>query len=100
MNKLTPAQKLKAIKWDYLGSALNSVFVEFTVFGSIFIIFLNQIGIQKSQIGFILSLFPFAGILALFIAPYVERLGYKKTFITFFGIRKITIIALAITSWW
>ena len=38
-------------------------------------LFLNQLGLPKTQIGSLLSLLPFTGISALFIAPSVSRIG-------------------------
>ncbi len=84
----TTAEKLHGLRWNTLGDSANSVFVQFTFFGSIFVLFLSELGLGKSQIGFLLSLFPFAGLIAPFIAPSVARFGYKRTFLTFWGIRK------------
>src|SRR5690606_35842769 len=52
---------------------------------------------NKSQIGFLLSLIPFAGLAALFLASPVARFGYKRTFIVFFTLRKLTTLGLLFT---
>lgn len=85
----TTAEKIRALPWSIASNASNTVFVNFTFFGAAFVLFLNALQINPSQIGFLLSLFPFMGIVAPFIAARVSRYGYKRTFITFWFIRKI-----------
>jgi len=75
----TTAEKFRGLPWDLAFSAANSVFVQFTFFGSVFVLFLSELGLSKSQIGTLLSLLPFSGLLALFVAPTVARFGYKRT---------------------
>lgn len=98
-NEPTTIEKMKGLPWSIAGDSFNSVFVQFTFFGSVFILFLNALGLSKSQIGIMLSIFPFAGLIALFIAPAVARHGYKRTFLTFWGLRKIVTAFLLFTPW-
>ncbi len=84
----TTIEKIQGLRWSYGAITFNTVFVQFTFFGSAFVLFLNELKLNKSQIGLLLSFFPFFGLVALFIAPRVARFGYKRTYITFFGIRK------------
>ncbi|MCC6804887.1 MAG: MFS transporter, partial [Anaerolineae bacterium] len=88
-NELTNAEKIRRLPWNIALSATNNVYATLTLFGSSFVLFLSALGVTNSQIGFLLSLLPFSGIVALVIAPRVARFGYKRTFVTFFGIRKI-----------
>ena len=93
----TTTEKMRGLPWSIAASAMNTVFVQFTWFGPVFVLFLSQLSISKTQIGFLLSLFPFMALVALFIAPTVARFGYKRTFITFFSIRKgITALLLLV----
>lgn len=87
-NELTNAEKIRRLPWNIALNATNSVYATLTFFGSSFVLFLSALGISNSQIGFLLALLPFSGIVALVIAPRVARFGYKRTFVTFFGIRK------------
>lgn len=96
---ITTTQKIRALPWSLAAAALNSFFVQFTFFGSAFVLFLNELEISSSQIGFLLAMFPFLGLVALFIAPRVARFGYKRTYITFFGIRKFVTIFLLTLPW-
>jgi len=93
----TNAEKLRGLPWSIGADFANTIFCQLTVFGSAFVLFLNELGLGKTHIGFLLSLFPFCGVVALFIAPTVERVGRKRVFLTFWGIRKFVAASLLLT---
>jgi MFS family permease len=82
-----------------LANSANTIFSQFTFFGSTFVLFLSYLNMDKTQIGFLLSLIPFAGLVALFISGWVARFGFKRTYIVFFGVRKVISIGLLLTPW-
>jgi HEAT repeat protein/sugar phosphate permease len=92
-------EKLRGLRWSVILNATNTVFTQFTYFGSAFVIFLDQLGLSKSDIGFVLALIPFSNLLAIFIAPATARYGYKRTFVLFFGLRKVVTAPLLFTPW-
>lgn len=83
----TTVEKLRGLPWGVAWSVSNSVFAQFTFFGSIFVLYLNALGLDKTQIGSLLSLLPFFGIVAVFVASTVARFGYKRTFVLSFTAR-------------
>lgn len=91
---LTNAEKIRLLPWNTTLSATNTIFAQLTYFGPAFVLFLSELKFNNTQIGFVLSLFPFMGLVAPVIAPAVGRFGYKRTFVTFFGIRKVVTIGL------
>lgn len=95
----TNAEKIRRLPWIIASNAANTVFVQFTFFGSAFVLFLSQLGINNSQIGFLLSLFPLFGLVALFIAPAVGRFGYKRTYLIFYSARKVVTAFLLFIPW-
>ena len=95
----TTLEKMRGLRWSIAGDGANTIFVQFTYFGSIFILFLDALGLSKSEIGLLFSCLPFAGLIALVIAPAVARFGYKRTFITFWGIRTVFTACLLLTPW-
>ncbi|MCB0060875.1 MAG: MFS transporter [Caldilineaceae bacterium] len=95
----TTIEKIRGIPWSIATFAANTFFVQFTFFGSVFPLFLAELGLSKGQMGFLFSLMPFLGLIAPFIGPWTARFGYKRTFLTFFGIRKIFTILLLLTPW-
>ena len=95
--RLTDAEKIRKIPWQIAGGTLNSIFCVLTVFGPVFVLFLDELGLPKAKIGVILSFAPFSGIIALFISSRVARTGYKKVFLTFFGLRKFVVALILFT---
>lgn len=95
----TTLAKLRGLPWSMAGNALNSIFSQFTVFGSVFVLFLNALGLSKSQIGGLLAILPFTSVLAIFLAPAVARFGYKRTFLSAYGSRKVVTAFLLLTPW-
>ena len=73
----TTAEKLQALPWSVASNAFLAIFVQLTYFGSVFVLFLNELGLSKGQVGLVLSLIPFAGLLALFVAKLY--IGRKKS---------------------
>lgn len=96
--ELTTAEKLRGLRWSLGHRGLQAFFLPI-VFGSFFILYLDQLGMRKGYIGFILSLFPFCGILALFVTPSIGRMGLKRTAIIFYGIRKLVVFLLVFAPW-
>lgn len=94
---LTTVEKLQSLRWAIASNAANTIFVQFTFFGTVFVLFLNDLGFSKTDIGFVLSFTPFAGLIALFVAPRVAQFGYKRTFVTFWTLRKIVTSLLLFT---
>ncbi len=95
----TNVDKLRGLPWSIAGDTGNTIFAQLIFFGSVFILFLDKLGLNKTEIGSLLSLIPFGGLVALFIAPAAARFGYKRTFVTFFGIRKVVTAFLLLTPW-
>ena len=77
----TQYEKIRAIPWSLAFDLANTFFVQLTFFGSVFILFLDELGLNESQIGVLLSIMPFLSLLSLFITPPVAKAGYKKTFL-------------------
>src|SRR5688572_18469429 len=95
----TTIEKLRGLRWSIISNAANTVFVQYTFFGSIFVLFLSELGLSRSQMGFLLSLLPYFGLMAIFVAPWTERFGLKRTYITFFGARALFAAGLLLTPW-
>ena len=94
---VTDVEKINRLPWLVGAQTLNMVFVLLTFSGSVFILFLDELGLDDAQIGLLLALIPFLGIIAPFVAPYAARFGYKRTYITFLSIRQFVIAFLLLT---
>ncbi|MBL8131290.1 MAG: MFS transporter, partial [Anaerolineae bacterium] len=98
--EITTADKLRRLPWNTTFHALNAIYAQLTFFGSGFVLFLSdELGASNTHIGLLLALLPFTGIVAVFIAPLVGRYGYKRTYVTFFGLRKVVTAALLLVPW-
>jgi ACS family hexuronate transporter-like MFS transporter len=95
----TNAEKMRLLHWSYIRNAMNTVYTQFTFFGPGFILFLSELNLNKSQIGLLLSFFPFLGAVSLILTPSVGRLGYKKTWLAFYSTRKLVTLLLLLTPW-
>ena len=95
----TQYEKLRAIPWSLGYDLANTIFGQLTFFGSVFILFLNDLQLSKSQIGLLLAVIPFLSLLSLFITPPVARLGYKRTFVLFIGLRNLFTLGLLLLPW-
>lgn len=91
--------KIRALPWALICGVLNNVFALWTFGGSVFVLFLNELGLPKGKIGILLSLFPFCGLLALGFAPVAARLGLKRVFLKCFGMRKFVMALLLLLPW-
>lgn len=76
---------------------LSMSFVLLTFGGPVFVLFLDELQLGTQQIGILLSLVPFCGIVAPFIAPLVGRFGHKRIYVTFWGIRKVAFALILFT---
>ena len=85
---------VRALPWQWASSGLNTIFTTWTVGGSVFLLFLGELGLPKTQIGVVLSLFPFCGLLALWFAPIAQRIGRKRAFLACHGARKTVVACL------
>jgi hypothetical protein len=51
----TTVEKMRGLPWGIAADITNTIFVQFTFFGSVFILFLSELGLSKTQMGFLLS---------------------------------------------
>jgi len=91
--------KIRALPWYLAHGALTSIFYLWTFGGSVFLLFLSELGLPKGQIGIMLSFFPFCGLVALVFAPYATRLGRKRVFLACYSGRYFVIINLLFLPW-
>jgi MFS family permease len=94
---LVDAERIRRLPWLVGGDAFNIMFVLLTFSGSVFVLFLDELEMNTSQIGFLLSLVPLCGVIAPLITPIVTRIGYKRVFVTARMVRIIPIALMMLT---
>ncbi len=95
--EITNAEKIRKLPWNIGFNAGNNIFAQLIYFGPTFVLFLSSLSLSNTEIGFLLSIMPFFGVIALFVAPYVARFGYKRTYLITFNLRNIVTMGLLIT---
>ena len=94
---LTEAQKIRRLPWLVAGDTLNIMFVLLTFSGSVFILYLDELGLNTGQIGLMLAFVPLLGVLAPIVSPISTRFGYKRIFVLMRAVRNIPIAFLLFT---
>ncbi|MEN6385385.1 MAG: MFS transporter [Phycisphaerales bacterium] len=92
----TNAERKKRLPWWLAAGMLDNIRISF-IFGPVLILFLDALKFDKGRIGFLLALPLFFQVLSIFIAPLIERIGYKKSCIIFFGMRTLILGGLLLT---
>ncbi len=97
--QVTTVEKLSKLPWSIAFEASNTVFVQFVYWGTPFVLFLNELDFSNSQVGFLYSIFPFFGLTALFVAPTIARIGYKRTYLFFYRSRNFVTLLFLFVPW-
>ncbi|MCC6617141.1 MAG: MFS transporter [Anaerolineae bacterium] len=96
---LTQAEKIRHLHWNTTLNGFGTVFYHLVYFGSAFVLFLNELEFSSGDIGFLLSLLLFSNVIALFVAPVIARIGFKRSFVTFFGLGRVFSLGLLAVPW-
>lgn len=97
--ELTNAEKMRGLPWVFARDVGNTVFCHLTLLGTIFILFLRELGLDKTKMGLLLSLCPFMNVIAIFAAPTIARVGFKRVFLIFWAVRKTAVAFILLTPW-
>jgi len=92
--QIVEIREIKGMYWAIASESFNTIFCYLTVFGSVFLLFLNELNVPEQRIGLLLSFFPFFGIIAPFLSSYVEYAGSKRVFLSCWLTRKIIVTFL------
>ena len=95
----TTVEKLRRLPWLYAHHTSNTVFAFLTVLGSVFILFLDEVQLDKEQIGLVLALLPFCALIAPLIGPWIARVGLKRSYLICWTARKLVVALLITTPW-
>ncbi|MBI1336821.1 MAG: MFS transporter [Phycisphaera sp.] len=96
---LTNAEKIRRLKWGLCGDVANVIYCSFTFGMPVFLLYLDKLGLDKSQIGTLLSLIAFAGLTAPILGPLVARIGVKRMFMFSMGTRALVFAVFLLAPW-
>ena len=91
---ISTVQQKKSFQWLYQFSGWTNIFAVLTVFGPLFPLFCDAIGMSKTRIGLVLAVFPVSYLLSMFISRWVMRYGTKKITIHYYVLRYLFILLL------
>ncbi len=95
----TNAEKNRKLPWALGGWALNTVFLHLVVTGPVFLLFLDHLKLDKSQIGMLLSLLPLGGFIAILVGMKASKVGVKRVYLVSWTLRKLVMIGLIFAPW-
>ncbi|HBG78189.1 MAG TPA: hypothetical protein DDW84_04975 [Phycisphaerales bacterium] len=94
----TNAERMKRLPWWFAANMLDNVRISL-IFGPVIVLFFDALKMDKAKIGILLAFPLFFQILSVFVAPLVEKLGYKRSSLIFFSIRTLILFGLLFTPW-
>ncbi len=97
--EITTLEKINKLPWSIATNAGNTVFVQLTYYGSAFVLFLNALSFSKSQVGLLLSLLEFSGLVAFLFTPWIVRVGFNRAYLGAFGFRTLVTAGLVLVPW-
>jgi len=96
---ITAIQQKKSYQWFYQWTGLTTIFGILTLFGPLFPLFCNALGMSKTKIGFLLSILPLSFLLSIFIARWIMHCGPKKIVTRFYFARYLIVLLLPLAVW-
>ncbi|MAE67789.1 MAG: hypothetical protein CMJ18_26335 [Phycisphaeraceae bacterium] len=93
---LTNAGRIRTLPWALAGQDCTSIYVHLVMAGPIFLLFLDSLGLEQSEIGLAMSIIPFMGVLSLAASPVARRAGYKRTFLAMWTLRTLVLASLVL----
>lgn len=85
---------IRRLPWSIAHNTLNTTFFGLVVSGPIFLLYTSALGFDTAQIGLLLSLLPFAYLIAPLVAKPLARQGYRRSYLFFWSIRYLIIAGL------
>ena len=95
---MNDAQRIRRLPLLVASNGVHAIFHALAV-GTTLVLFYDELGLDKAQIGLLRSLMHLLGPLAIFIGPFAVRFGLKRTVILFYGSRKLILAMLALAPW-
>ncbi|MDD5484242.1 MAG: MFS transporter [Kiritimatiellae bacterium] len=95
---ITTVQQKQSYKWIYHFSVSSNIFAVLTVFGALFPLFCDALGMSKTQIGFVVSILPLLYITSIFLSNWIMRCGPRRIFLRAYSVRYCILLLLPLAA--
>lgn len=97
--QLTNTEKVRALPWLVAAILGNGMFAVLTLFGPMFPLYMDRMGLDKGRIGSLLAVIPLFSLLGLVVAPLNARLGLKRSHMLYMFLRKVVLLGVLAAPW-
>ena len=97
--ELTNIEKTSRLKFALAGDACNSIYLNLATAGSVLLLFMERLSLDKAQMGVLLSLLGFGGMIAPLTSQLGARYGFKRLVLLFNSLRVILLAGMILAPW-
>jgi len=96
---LTTIEKTRRLKFALVGDACNSIYLNLATAGSVLLLFMDKIGLDKAQMGVLMAALGLGPMIAPVTSQLGARLGFKRTSLTFTTLRVCLLSGMIFAPW-
>ena len=97
--ELTNIEKTRRLKFALMGDACNSVYINLATAGSVLLLFMEKLSLDKAQMGVLLAVLGFGPIIAPLTSQLGARFGFKRLALSFTILRVILLAGMIAAPW-
>ncbi len=97
--ELTNIEKTRRLKFALMGDACNSAYLNLATAGSVLLLFMEKISLDQTQMGVLLAVLGFGGMIAPVASQLGARFGFKRLFLRFTALRVILLAGMIAAPW-
>ena len=99
MRQLTNIEKTQKLKFALMGDACNAVYLNLATAGSVLLLFMERLSLDKTQMGVLLAAMGFGPMIAPLTAQIGAIFGFKRLALIFTVLRVILLSGLIAAPW-
>jgi len=96
---LTNVEKRRKLKFALMGDASNAIYLNLATAGSVLLLFMEKIGLDKTQMGVVLAALGFGPMIAPITSQVGARLGFKRVALAFTTLRVLVLSGMIFAPW-
>lgn len=97
--ELTNLEKTQRLKFALVGDACNAIYLNLATAGSVLLLFMDRIGLDKAQMGVLLALLGFGPMISPVTSQLGARFGFKRLALSFTLLRVILLSGMIAAPW-